>query len=78
MATFIQSSKSFHFSSPNKGEPEFKVPFGYVGEVPEWVTKTPLFALAVKGGDITYVGKHQESPKDSPSGGPGAPSSAKK
>lgn len=78
MATFIQSSKSFHFQNPNVGEPEFQVPFGFVGEVPDWVTKHPLFGLAVKGGDITYVGKHQESPGDSTSGGPGVPNPAKK
>lgn len=63
MATFIQSSKSFHFPSPNKGEPEFKVPFGFVGKVPDWVPKTKLFDLAVKGGDITFIGQNTDAGK---------------
>lgn len=64
MATFIQSRKSFHFKNPNKGESEFKIPFKYVGEVPPWVTEQPYFKKAVESGDITYVGQHQESPKE--------------
>lgn len=63
MATFIQSSKSFHFPSPNKGEPEFKVPFGFVGEVPAWVPKTKLFDLAVKSKDITFIGQNADAGK---------------
>lgn len=64
LATFIQSSKSFHFKHPNEGEPEFKVPFGFVGSVPDWVAEHPFFKLAVDGGDITFVGQNQESPKE--------------
>lgn len=46
---FIQSKKAFRFTA---GEEEYEVPAEFVGTVPDWVPKTRLYELAVKGGDI--------------------------
>jgi hypothetical protein len=51
--TFIQSKKAFRFYDK---EHELHTPAQYVGELPDWAANTRLFSLAVKGGDITYVG----------------------
>jgi hypothetical protein len=51
---FINSKKSFRFA---EGENELKIPAGYVGDFPDWATKTYLYQLAVKGGDIVTVGE---------------------
>lgn len=64
MATFIQSRCAFHFPSPEVGTKGVSIPAQYVGTVPDWITKTLMFQLAVSGHDITYVGQHQESPKE--------------
>lgn len=62
MPTFIQSKNAYHF--PRKGGQGYKIPCKYVGDVPDWVAEHPYFKKAVESGDITYVGQHQESPKD--------------
>jgi hypothetical protein len=54
MATFIQSKQAFRFKV---GTDEFTIPTKYVGSVPDWVTNTTLFKLAVSDGSITYVGQ---------------------
>lgn len=59
---FIQSKKSFHFKD---GQNDATIPAQFVGKLPEWATKTILFDLAVKGGDITYVGEPPKATPDS-------------
>jgi len=56
MSVFINSKKSYIFPDPNGGE-DYSVPAAYLGEVPDWVSKTELFKLAVKEKSITMVGK---------------------
>lgn len=70
MAKFIQSSRSFHFKSPEEGTPDFYIPAHFVGGVPDWVSDHPFFKMAVQGGDITFVGENtpQNSGDDSGTG----------
>ena len=49
---FINSKKAFYFRGDGN---ELHIPSNYLGDFPDWATKTDLFALAVKGGDIVAV-----------------------
>ena len=51
--TFIQSKQAYHFNGAGES---FEIPAFFVGGVPEWVTQTVLFKLAVSDGSITFVG----------------------
>lgn len=51
---FIQSNQAFRFRN---GGDKFEIPAHFVGQVPDWVTKTDLYQLAGKGGNITFLGE---------------------
>jgi hypothetical protein len=75
--TFINSKKAFRFYN---GTLEKKIPAQYVGEVPDWVTETRLFKLAVSDSSITYVGESRTQvvkPENFGSTAPAAPETGK-
>lgn len=87
---FINCKKTLEFTNPETGE-ACRFPRGYLGSVPEWVTKLWYFSAAVNDATITYVGNVPKSavpqpadsdaptPRDeSPEGGDGKPKSPAK
>lgn len=58
---FINSKKHFVFTSTDGDL--LDIPRDYIGDLPDWVTKTKLFKMAVDDKVITMVGESQKTGK---------------
>lgn len=73
---FINSKSALEFCSADKKK--HKIPAGFLGNVPDWVTETRLYKAACKDSTITFVGESKTAKaavkgKKEPEGKNGSP-----
>lgn len=67
MEKFINSKIALEFANPESGE-KVRIPAGFIGGIPEWAVKTPLYKLALSGDDpvVASVGNAEPVKRERP------------